>query len=624
MKVVATAGHVDHGKSALLRAITGMEPDRWEEERRRGLTIDLGYVWTELACPETTETVTVAFVDVPGHSGYLANMLAGVGVVQHALLVVAGDDGWAAQSQEHLEILEILDIEVIAVAVTKADLVDDGRIEEVSVDVRTRLASAGRGAPEVVPVAALAGTGIDRLRSLLAQRLGSSHPAVRSMDLPARLRIDRAFRVRGSGSVVTGMLQAGALAVGQDVVVLPAGSVGHVRGLQQLGVAVDRAEQGARVAVDLGRVPHEQLERGVVLVGQGSHPIGRATTLLDVELKTLDRIAVGRTGAWHIHLGTSFSAAHVQPIFGDVEPGATGVVRLELEQPIPTWFGDRFVLRDSGRDWTVGGGTVLDPHPLELPRGTDERFALALTLEELARASVHDERVAALVDAHAGVRAVRDVEDALGRGIGPVEGIDRVADMLVRRDRLTGWVDAILAAAVASSSDHAVDAARLAHAAVAAGCTAPLARAVVGIAVERGTLVNFGGRFVHQDHAERYRGMRSERQAALIGALDAVPLEPPDPAGPLAAASIPSFEVQELLDDGRVVICGPLYFTGTAIDDAVQRLLDGPGASGAAFSASDARQAWETTRRCAVPLLEHLQSTGRTVFDGTEHRLRER
>jgi selenocysteine-specific elongation factor len=620
MRVVATAGHVDHGKSALLRAITGMEPDRWEEERRRGLTIDLGYVWADLPAPDE-QVLTVAFVDVPGHASYLQNMLVGVGVVDQALLVVAADDGWSAQSQEHLEILGLLGVRIIAVAVTKVDLVESARIEAVRDDVLRRLRAAGFVEPPVIGVAALNGEGIEVLRGVIADRLLSSERPVEEPATLMRLRVDRAFRIRGAGSVVTGMLESGTLMVGQDVVVLPSGVVGHVRSLQQLGSRVERAERGARVAVDLGRVDHEVLVRGVV-VAEGPQPKGRPTRCLEVELRTLDRCSVGETGAWHLHIGTSFSAARVAPIFGEIGAGSSGVVRLELDREVVAWVGDRFVLRDAGRDWTVAGGTVLDPLPLPHRRGTEQRFAHALVLEELARSTTSHSQVEGLVDAHGGVRAVRDVEDALGRHVVDLDTVVRVADALVRVELLAHWVDAVLVAAAGLPSEHAVDAARLVRAAEAAGCPTDLVRPTLGIAVERGGLVNFGGRFVHSDHVEDYRRRRAQRQALLLDALDATPLEPPDPAGPIAGAEIPSFEVQELIDDGRLVACGPLFFTAGAVAEAVQRLLDGPGASGAPFSASDARQAWGTTRRCAVPLLEHLQSKGLTTFNGSEHRLR--
>lgn len=624
MRVVSTAGHVDHGKSALLRAITGMEPDRWEEERRRGLSIDLGYVWTELGSADGETGTPVAFIDVPGHADYLANMLAGVGAVDHALLVVAADDGWASQSQEHLEILRLLEVEILAVAVTKTDVVDAARVAAVVEDLSGRLAEGGHEEPAFIPVSSVDGDGVDTLRRVLAERLATTDRRPIIPGRPARLWIDRSFRVRGAGSVVTGTLQHADLRVGQDVLVLPSGKVGHIRGLQQLGAAVDLAHAGGRVAVDLGRVPHEDLMRGGVLVGGGSQSRARTTRFIDVHVDALPDSAIGVTGAWHLHLGTGFSAAVVRPIFGEIEPGGSGVIRFELDRELPAWTGDRFILRDSGRNRTAGGGFVLDPHPQPLPRGSEARFVRALALEELGRAGTAEERVAALLDAHGGMRTVRSIEDAIGTPVPVVDGLRRIGDSLVRDERLRMWAEAVLAAAASASPTHAVDLVTLTRAAAEVGCGPELVKAVVDVAVDEGGLVNFGGRVVHRDNVDEYLERRAARQERLLAALDATPLEPPDPDDAVAGAGLPSFEVQAMIDDGRLVTCGPLLFTRSAIDEAVRRLRGGPAVDGAAFSASDARQAWGTTRRCAVPLLEHLRTTGLTVFDGSEHRFRDR
>lgn len=599
-----------------------MEPDRWPEERSRGLSIDLGYVWTHLEDPGAIQRSPVAFIDVPGHADYLTNMLAGVGAADHAIFVVAADDGWAAQSEEHLEILQLLDVEVLAAAITKSDLVDAGRVAEVSEEVARRLAASGRGGPEIVPVSSLHGSGVEQLRSVLARRLAASQRGGPLEGRPARLWIDRSFRIRGAGSVVTGTLQHGALTVGQDVLVLPTGAVGHVRGLQQLGESVQRAEAGGRVAVDLGRMPHDDLARGGAIVARGQHPTGRATRVIDIHVDALAGAGIRATGSWHLHLGTGFSVASVRPIFGEIEPGGSGVLRLELDRDITAWTGDRFVLRDSGRQRTAGGGVVVDPHPRALPRGSEARFDRALALEEIARADSLSDQIVALVDSYEGIRPLRTIENALATVIPPVIGLRRVGEHLVRSDLVDAWVDAMLAEAACAPAEHAVDLSSLSQSLMAAGCDATMVRAIVGLAVDAGGLTNFGGRVVHRNNVARYLVERDSRQQRLILLLDEHPLEPPDPGEAIAAVGLPSFEVQELIDDGRVVLCGPLMFTRSAIEEAVSRLLAGPASDGSPFSASAARQAWGTTRRCAVPLLERLHATGITVFDGSEHQLR--
>ncbi|MGH3442978.1 MAG: GTP-binding protein, partial [Nitriliruptorales bacterium] len=246
MRVVATAGHVDHGKSTLLRALTGMEPDRWEEERRRGLTIDLGFVWTDLDTP--AGPLTVAFVDVPGHERFVANMLAGAGAAPLALFVVAADDGWAAHSREHLDILDLLGVPAAVVAITKLRIAGDERAREVATDVGRRLAGTSLDGAPIMIVDGVSGEGVDGLRDQLSARLAAT-PDAPDRDRP-RLWVDRAFTISGAGTVVTGTLAGGALQVGQELALLPLGRTTRIRGMQALGKPAERVDPGARVALN--------------------------------------------------------------------------------------------------------------------------------------------------------------------------------------------------------------------------------------------------------------------------------------------------------------------------------------------------------------------------------------
>jgi selenocysteine-specific elongation factor len=636
MQVVATAGHVDHGKSALLRRLTGMEPDRWAEERRRGLTIDLGYVWTDLARPDA-EPITVAFVDVPGHDGFLPNMLCGVGVVEQVLLVVAADDGWSAQSEEHLEILDLLERRAVAAVVTKADLAGPQRTDEVIADVTRRLAGTTLRDAPVLAVDSLSGTGIEALRTTLIARLGGPDVApaddpMRTIDgrggdrTATRLWIDRVFTVKGAGTVATGMLAAGTLEVGQDVEVAPRGLAGRVRGLECLERTVTVAGPGSRVAVNLAGVGHDALGRGDVLVGapRSGARAHRASDAIDVRLRALPHSTIGRSGAWHLHVGTATTTVQVLPLLGELEPGTSAPVRLELADPLPLRAGDRFVLREAGRRRTAGGGVVLDPLPGERRRGTERRLSHALVLEDLAEAGDATGRLEGLVDAHDGLRDLTELRSILGAaadGLASDAGFAVIADRVVRRDLIERWRTRILQAARQAPADHAVEASRLTAAAAEAGCPRGLGAALVEHAVRDGGLRGHGGRYVHHDHYEAYFAARATRREAFLRGLVASPLEPPDPAGLASQVGIPSFEVQELLDEGAVVSCGPLLFAPGAVASAVEILRHGPGREGAPFTASEARQAWGTSRRCAMPLLDHLRGAGITTFDGTEHRL---
>ncbi|ETK35437.1 GTP-binding protein, partial [Microbispora sp. ATCC PTA-5024] len=361
MHVVATAGHVDHGKSTLVRALTGMEPDRLEEERRRGLTIELGYAWTALPSGER-----VAFVDVPGHERFLGTMLAGVGPVPAVMFVVAADEGWMPQSEEHLVALRTLGVRLGLLAVTRADLADPG---PAMAEAQARLAKAGLGDAEAVAVSGRTGMGLDRLRAAL-DRLVAALPAP-DPGAPVRLWIDRAFSVRGSGTVVTGTLPAGRIRTGDELEL--DGEPVRVRGLESLKEHVEAVTGVARVAVNLrGRVA---AERGHALVTPGAWT---RTDLVDVRLTPAEGAggpegAGGAAGALPprltVHIGSAAVPCEVRPLGPDA-------ARLRLARPLPLHLGDVLLLRDPGRDpgrdrsvlRVLAGAAVLDVRPPGLAR----------------------------------------------------------------------------------------------------------------------------------------------------------------------------------------------------------------------------------------------------------------
>ncbi|WP_422748293.1 selenocysteine-specific translation elongation factor [Micromonospora sp. WMMD1219] len=346
MWVVATAGHVDHGKSTLVRALTGMEPDRWAEERRRGMTIDLGFAWTTLPSGGT-----IAFVDVPGHERFVPNMLAGVGPVPAALIVVAADEGWMPQSAEHLAALDALGVSYGLLAVTRADLADPG---PATARARAEIAATSLGEVEAVPVSAVTGAGLPELRAAL-DRLTARLPDP-ARDAPVRLWADRAFTVRGSGTVVTGTLGGGRLRVGDELELAATGEAVRVRGLHSLGVARAEVEAVARVAVNLRGLPRDRVGRGDALLTPGR--FGR-TDLLDVRLA--GDPAADLPATLTLHVGSAAVPARVRPLGPDT-------VRLRLARPLPLLIGDRALLRDPGRHHVAGGVTVLDVDPPPLRR----------------------------------------------------------------------------------------------------------------------------------------------------------------------------------------------------------------------------------------------------------------
>ena len=357
MRVVATAGHVDHGKSSLVLALTGTDPDRFEEEKRRGLTIDLGFAHTDLPSGSG-----VSFVDVPGHVRFVRNMLAGVGGVDACVFVVAATEGWKPQSEEHLRILELVGVRRGLVALTKVDLADDETVEIATLDVIDHVTGTFLEGAPVVPVSATAGTGLDELRDHLDELVRDT-PAARDRGRP-RLWIDRVFSPTGSGTVVTGTLTDGSLTVGDTVRIEPGGRSARVRAIQTLGRTVAEIGPGNRVALNLSGVSHADLSRGDVVVTEGSwHVTDRVDARLDV-LASLDH-DVSRRGAHLLYVGSREVPVRLRVLGHDaLAPGASGAVRVFAPVRLPLLPGDRFVVRESGRDETIGGGEVLDVDPV--------------------------------------------------------------------------------------------------------------------------------------------------------------------------------------------------------------------------------------------------------------------
>ncbi len=353
--IIGTAGHIDHGKSALVTALTGKPMDRLAEERRRGITIDLNFAPLDLG-----SGVIAGVVDVPGHEDFVRTMVAGASGVDLAVLVVAADEGIMPQTEEHLAILEQLRIPAGIPVVTKADLVEPEWAELVASELAERLAKSPVAFEAPVIVSARTGQGIDTLRGRLAEhaRTVASRPAGDLFRLP----IDRAFSVAGVGTVVTGTAWSGRIALGDAVVLLPGGSRGRVRSLEMHGAGLDRSFSGARTAVGISGVSRGEAHRGAVLVEEGSP--WTPTTALDVEiaLEMTARRPLGARARVRLHLGTAEVMARVLPR-APIEPGERGLARLALEQPVVARGGDRFVVRSYSPVATIGGGRILDPIP---------------------------------------------------------------------------------------------------------------------------------------------------------------------------------------------------------------------------------------------------------------------
>lgn len=366
MRVVGTAGHVDHGKSSLVNALTGINPDRLKEEQEREMTIDLGFAWLTLP-----EGETVGIIDVPGHRDFIDNMLAGVGGIDAALFVVAADEGVMPQTREHLAILDLLEIERAVIAITKVDLVDDPSwLNLVHEEIETLLMSTALSGSPTIEVSATTGVGIEELSRILEHTL-QDLPVRSNLGKP-RLSIDRVFTISGFGTVTTGTLLDGSLDVGEDVVALPSGSKGRIRGLQTHQNAIDRAEPGSRVAVNLSGVDVDDLERGDVLMYSGTY---EPTRVLDVNFRLISDVEsiVKHNQEGKLFLGAAHRMARVR-LLGreELHPGETGWLQLVLDRPVVAVRGDHFILRRPSPSITLGGGRIVDPHPLRLHRRWDE------------------------------------------------------------------------------------------------------------------------------------------------------------------------------------------------------------------------------------------------------------
>ena len=571
MDVIATAGHVDHGKSALVRALTGMEPDRWAEERRRGLTIDLGFAWTTLPSGRR-----LAVVDVPGHERFVGNMLAGVGSVPAALLVVAADDGWSAQTAEHVAVLDALGVRHAVLAVTKADVADPA---PVLADVSERLAATSMGAVPGVAVSALTGAGLPELTAAL-ERMLTGLPAP-DPAAPVRLWIDRAFTIRGAGTVVTGTLAAGSVGDG-DRLRLGDREVG-MRGVQSLGAPVERATATARVALNLRNVAVEELSRGDALLTPGAF---RRTSVVDVALIGAPE---GRLPAEAmVHVGSATVAARLRPLGG-------AVVRLRLAAPLPLRIGDRLLVREPG-DRRVFGADVRDVDPPELHRrGAARSRAAALAAQPTGAAGAA---------ADLGRRRIVRAEDFTAMGWQVPADATRYGAWLLAAgvaDELAARIPDVVRRYRALRPLEPGPPAEIVRRALELPdpeLVAPLVAAPLALR---------DGRVV--DGAAELPPAVQRAVETVRARLAADPFAAPE-AGELTGAGLGARELAAAVRSGQLVrIADGVYLAPGIAEEARARL------SGLAqpFTLSQARQAWGTSRRVAVPLAEWLDARGVTL-----------
>ena len=603
---VGTAGHVDHGKSTLVEALTSIFPDRLAEERERGLTIDLGFAWFTL--PSGRE---VSVIDVPGHERFVSNMLAGVGGIDAVLLVIAADEGVMPQTREHLDIINLLEIDTGVVALTKADLVDDEWAELVEEDVREALEGSRLTNTPIVQVSAQARIGLDELVGTLDRVLAARRP--RTDRGGARIPIDRVFTMPGFGTVVTGTLSGGPLRVGDQPSLYPGGRRVRVRGLQSHQTTVDAAWPGRRVAVNLGGVNPSQTRRGDVLAVEGAV---FETRRIDTRLRMLPSapraLKPGEDVA--LHIGAAARLARLRLLEADpIAPGKSGWVQWRLDAPIAARRGDRYVIRRLSPATTIGGGSVARALARHAPRGDvavldalaraaagdppalvrDALTAGLVTLAQLARRTELDsataEQTVADLTAAGEVRTLRGY-------VGSVQMIESLTSELLSALRAHHERDPAATGLRTSDLARTMDAPADAVGELAA------AAAAEGLVRLEGPRVALADHKVELNEAEQRAALR------LLAELDRGGSTPPSLTEALTATGGSRRLAAALGQDGRLVQLAPDIALSRQTYDAWLRAVRGLFESSPSVTVREVRDALGTSRKYALALLEYLDS----------------
>ena len=641
--IAATAGHIDHGKSSLVQALTGTDPDRLPEEKRRGITIELGFAHMELPVPGCDLSLRVGIVDVPGHEDFVKNMVAGVGAADVALLVVAANEGWMPQTEEHLQIVEYLGARSGVIVLTKADLLPDSapRVAEI----RAAVAGSGFADCPIVPFSVVDGTGLGALRTAVGAQLRSLPPAP-SAGTP-RLAVDRAFAVAGAGTVVTGTLSGGDLRRGREVEAWPGGARARIRGIESFNRSADRAGPATRVALNLAPAGSSRAarppQRGDLITAPDSVT---ATTYLDARVACSPRGGSERAAPLlrdglrvRVHHGTANAPGTVRlqadRARGSLQPGASALARIHLDEPRALLIGDRFVLRDWSQRHTLAGGVVLDPAPRRPLRDRVQRAQLQATGDA-------PRQVASILLARAaGCGMVALPEFARLVPAGPAE-LERTANTLAADGRLrvfdrfaanAEWFDGqVAAAAKAIAADlgahperHGVSVSALQTVVAPPAGTLPrradgaLRDAVLAALAERGYRRS-GALIRPPGHAAALPAHLARAAEAMRTTLAAAPLAPPS-RGQLAPDRTGQAILEYLVNSGEVV---QLDKDVVLREDAYERARDAVVAHlrrHRAATTSSLRTAVGTNRRVIIPLLERLDRDGVTLRVGNERRL---
>ena len=624
MHVIGTAGHVDHGKSTLVQALTGINPDRLREEQEREMTIDLGFAWLTLPNGES-----VGIVDVPGHRDFIENMLAGVGGIDAALFVIAADEGVMPQTREHLAILDLLRIPGGVVALTKIDLIDDPDwLELVQADVSEALQGTVLDGAPIIPVSARTGQGLAELTAALQEVLARTPP--RPDRGRPRLWIDRVFTIGGFGTVVTGTLVDGHLEVGQEVEILPRGLRARIRGLQTHKTRIQRAVPGSRVALNLTGISKQDLARGDLVTTPGWL---RPTTLADVRLDLLRDapFPLKHNAFVKFFCGSAETVARVRLLGTEtLAPGESGWVQLELDDPLPMVRGDRFIIRVPSPAVTVGGGEVVDPNPGRKHRRF--RPEVLARLETLARGTPAEVLLQTLE--RRGPLTVRDLLEVSGLGEAAPEAL---AELFSTGDAVV--LDAVPEPAparlVVSRSWWSATTARMRDELAAYHARYPLRpgmsreelrsalrldpRAYNGLlarAAADGLIVDEAATVRLPEHQVRFTPQQQQAVDDLLARFRAAPYATPSVKE--AAALVGEEVLGVLLARGDLVQVSPeVLFLRETYEEMVERIRTHIQQQGS-ITLAQVRDLFQTSRKYAQALLEYLDGVGVTRRVGDE------
>ncbi len=616
MYVLGTAGHVDHGKSALVQALTGIDPDRLPEEKRREMTIDLGFAWLKL--PSGRE---VSIIDVPGHERFIKNMLAGVGGIDLAILVIAADEGVMPQTREHLAILDLLNVKNGIVVITKKDLVDEEELEIAKMEAEELIRGTALEGVPILTVSAKTGEGLPELIAAIDRQLDFT-PRRRDIGRP-RLPIDRAFTVRGFGTVVTGTLIDGQLRVGQEVEILPPGLRAHIRGLETHKRRIEAAVPGSRVAANLAGVQVDELERGMVVTNPGWL---KPTQLVDVRLRAIKELPrpIAHNMTVTFHTGASETVARVLLLDKEkLEGGEIGWAQLRLSEPVAVARGDPFIIRSASG--TLGGGEIVDAHPrrhrrfqeaviksLEM-KGGDPKNALLAMLEDRGPSELGE----AAVECHfSEEEARRALEDLIREGKAVAVGSEGPHQLIFPQSawrRLVEQVEDI----VASYHSRFPLRRRMPKEELKSRLKISPSHAdeVLRKLVEEGILVEDGAGVRLPSHQIKLSPEQQAEASAFLQALEEKPYAPPKlPIDP----ELLNF----LVEEGKVVkVSEDIIFSAAAYEEMVRRIIEHLKTYGK-ITVAEVRDMFQTSRKYAVALMEYLDEKRITRRIGNERVLR--